>query len=259
MEDFFNTRHNNIDNTNTSTSTNTIEKIFSKNTLSANIDLNISQNLENLEDPLLIQHISDSRKLLEKYKKKYQEDIFKSKEELNSSLFESTKFSTANIVVLNEINISLSNIIENLFLQNSNINKLAVGDLPYGFPAIEENNNKITKQSFKKNMEYLNKKITMPITDLQVYISQLLELEKKMGIVERKYDFIIGKLFDFNQTLMEKNNELLEKLFEYEKDNDSNKYESENESDLEYDNANDNDESSESVLRPTLQRTTTSI
>ena len=56
MDELFNTRHN-ID---------TIQKIFSRDTLASNIDLNLSQNLENLEDPLLIQHISDSRKLLEK-------------------------------------------------------------------------------------------------------------------------------------------------------------------------------------------------
>jgi hypothetical protein len=187
MDELFNTRHN-ID---------TIQKIFSRDALSSNIDLNLSQNLENLEDPLLIQHISDSRKLLEKYKKKYQEDIFKSRDELNSSLFESTKFSTSNIVAINEINISLSTIIENLFLQNSNINKLFIGEIPYGFPTIEESNNKITKQSYKKNIECLNKKITPSITDMQICINQLLELEKKMGGVERKYNLIIGKLFDF--------------------------------------------------------------
>jgi hypothetical protein len=182
------------------------------------VDLNIEKNLSELEDPILIQHIADSRKKLEEYTKKNQENIIKTKEILNNELTEFSKKSSQNISILNKINSSLSNNIEYIIVQYSNIKKLKNDEVPYGYPALEYTLGQLSKKSFQDNLDYLAKKLETPIDHVIDSNTELLELEKSINVTARNYNILISKLFDFNQTLLETNEKLLEKLFKYEND-----------------------------------------
>ena len=182
------------------------------------VDLNIEKNLSELEDPILIQHIADSRKKLEEYTKKNQENIIKTKEILNNELTEFSKKSSQNIFILNKINSSLSNNIEYIIVQYSNIKKLKNDELPYGYPVLEYTLGQLSKKSFQENLDYLANKLEAPIDNVIDSNTELLELEKSINVTARNYNILISKLFDFNQTLLETNEKLLEKLFKYEND-----------------------------------------
>ena len=180
------------------------------------VDLNIEKNLSELEDPILIQHIADSRKKLEEYTKKNQENIIKTKEILNNELTEFSKKSSQNISILNKINASLSNNIECIIVQYSNIKKLKNDEVPYGYPVLEYTLGQLSKKSFQANLDYLANKLETPIDNVIDSNTELLELEKSINVTARNYNILISKLFNFNQTLLETNEKLLEKLFKYE-------------------------------------------
>ena len=185
------------------------------------VDLNIEKNLSELEDPILIQHIADSRKKLEEYTKKNQENIIKTKEILNNELTEFSKKSSQNISILNKINASLSNNIECIIVQYSNIKKLKNDEVPYGYPVLEYTLGQLSKKSFQANLDYLANKLETPIDNVIDSNTELLELEKSINVTARNYNILISKLFDFNQTLLETNEKLLEKLFKYEATEDA--------------------------------------
>jgi hypothetical protein len=120
------------------------------------IDLNNENNLLELEDPILIMHMSNSRKKLEEYKKEY-EKLSKSKEALDSEILENSKLSTTYMMKLKNTTNTLSLNTEQLVLQNSNLEKLYKGNIPYGFPDI--NFSKMDSPSFKKVVNHLNDKM----------------------------------------------------------------------------------------------------
>jgi hypothetical protein len=184
-----------------------------------NIDLNLEANVSELEDPVLIKHVKDSRKKLEDYKKKYQEDIIKTKEEIDEIQAQYSKQASLCVNKFNLINCAMIDTVENIVLQYSNIKKINNDSIPYGYPQIEYHHkdaNLITKNSFKKNLEHLIQKLKTPIDSIIDLNSGCLELEKSINIITRNYNLIISQLFDFNQILLKKNEELIEKIYKYE-------------------------------------------
>jgi len=175
------------------------------------IDLNDEKNLIELEDPILINHMKGSRKKLEDYKKLYEsKEIIKNKEDIDNELRINSKLSASCILSLNENNTILSNSIENLILQKSNILKLYNEENPYGFPQIEN----YTKITFKKIIDCLGKKISAPLDNAIIANNNLNNLEKNIKIVINDYELLIGKLFAFNQLILSKNEELINKVAE---------------------------------------------
>jgi hypothetical protein len=190
-----------------------------------NIDLHLESNVSELEDPILIEHIKNSRQKKEEYKKQYQEDIIKTKEEIDEIQSQNARNSSIYLNKFNSMNRILTNSVENLTVQYSNIKKLNNDIVPYGYPQIEEfqhkNINLITKNSFKKNLDHLIQKLQIPVDNINDLNSDCIELEKLINVITRDYNLIIGQLFDFNQILLSKNEELLEKLYEYENVDDT--------------------------------------
>jgi len=176
------------------------------------IDLNDEQNLLELEDPVLIKHMSNSRKMLDEMIKTNNENAFAQtridleKDLINHakevSLYVSNVKKTANIFSTN---------IESLIVQNNNLNKLYNDENPYGFPQIT-NFSKIDSIMFKKIINHLNNKL-LPISNkLNTASINMVDLEKKINNIVITYNLLIGKLFDFNQTLLLNNKEMNESL-----------------------------------------------
>jgi hypothetical protein len=178
------------------------------------IDLNDEKNLIELEDPILTNHMVESRKTLEDYKKQYEtKEIVKTKEEIDEELLDNSRLSASCMFSINENNTTLFNNLENIILQNTNLLKLQNGETPHGFPQIE-NYTKINHAQFKKIMEHLNKKITDPLNTIISTNNNLIKLERDTKKIITNYEILIGKLFNFNQLILEKNNELITQLAE---------------------------------------------
>jgi len=176
------------------------------------IDLNDEQNLLELEDPVLIKHMSNSRKMLDEMIKTNNENAFAQtridleKDLINHakevSLYVSNVKKTANIFSTN---------IESLIVQNNNLNKLYNDENPYGFPQIT-NFSKIDSIMFKKIINHLNNKLLPISNELNTASINMVDLEKKINNIVITYNLLIGKLFDFNQTLLLNNKEMNESL-----------------------------------------------
>jgi hypothetical protein len=176
------------------------------------IDLNDEKNLLELEDPILIKHMHNSRKMLDETIKKNNESVFtQTREDLEKELINQAKEASSYIFnVKTSTNIFSTNI-ENLIVQNNNINKLYNEENPYGYPEIL-NFSKIDSVMFKKIMNHINNKLLPLSNELNTANLQMIELEKKISIIITNYNLLIGKLFDFNQTLLSNNKEILLKL-----------------------------------------------
>lgn len=176
------------------------------------IDLNDEQNLLELEDPALIKHMSNSRRMLDEMIKTNNENAFAQtridleKDLINHakdvSLYISNVKKTANIFSTN---------IESLIVQNNNLNKLYNDENPYGFPQIT-NFSKIDSIMFKKIINHLNNKLIPISNELNSASINMIDLEKKINNIVITYNLLIGKLFDFNQTLLLNNKEMNESL-----------------------------------------------
>lgn len=178
------------------------------------IDLNDEKNLSELEDPILVNHMLESRKKLEDYKKLYEsKEIVKNKEDIDNEILDNSKLSASCILSLNENNILFSNNIEYIILQNANLLKLYNEENPHGFPPVE-NFSKINNTLFKKIINHLTKKISTPLDNIILASNNLIELEKKMKNVINHYELLIGKLFTFNQLILAKNEELITSVAE---------------------------------------------
>jgi hypothetical protein len=180
------------------------------------IDLNDEKNLLELEDPILIKHMHNSRKLLDETIKKNNEIGFtQTKEDLEKELINQAKEVSLYIFNLKTSTNIFSTNIENLIVQNSNLNKLYNEENPYGYPEIL-NFSKIDSSIFKKIINHINNKLLPLSNELNTANTQMIELEKKINIIITNYNLLIGKLFDFNQTLLSNNKEILLKLKDIE-------------------------------------------
>ena len=128
---------------------------------------------------------------------------------------------------------------ENIILHHSNIKKINNDTIPYGYPQIEyshKDTNLITKTSFKKNMEHLFQKMKNPIDKIIELNDIYVDLEKSIGLISRNYNLIISQLFDLNQIILEKNEQLIEKIFNYEQDDNQDDEQVDNQIDEQVDN-----------------------
>lgn len=176
------------------------------------IDLNDAQNLLELEDPVLMKHMSNSRKLLSEIIKKNEEHEFsRTRADLDKDLINQAKDASLYISNVKKITTSLSTNIENLIVQNNNLDKLHKEEVPYGFPQVT-NFSKIDSAMFKKIINHIYNKVN-PISDeLQASNNNMVEFEKKINSLIINYNLLIGKLFDFNQTLLLQNKEMCESI-----------------------------------------------
>lgn len=178
------------------------------------IDLNDEKNLLELEDPILTNHMSESRKTLEDYKKLYEtKEIIKTKEEIDNELLDNSRLSASCMLLMSENNTTLFNNLENIILQNTNLLKLNNGETPHGFPQVEDYA-KINTIQFKKIVEHLNKRITDPLNTIIKSNENLIKLERDIKKIITSYEILIGKLFTFNQLILEKNDNLITQLAE---------------------------------------------
>jgi hypothetical protein len=176
------------------------------------IDLNDEKNLLELEDPVLIKHMYESRKMLDETIKKNNEIVFtQTKEDLEKELINQARDVSLYISNVKKSTNIFSTNIENLIVQNNNLNKLYNGENPYGYPEIS-NFTKIDSIIFKKIINHINNKLSPLSNELNDANIQMVELEKKISIIITNYNLLIGKLFDFNQTLLLNNKEILLKL-----------------------------------------------
>lgn len=176
------------------------------------IDLNDERNLLELEDPILTNHMLESRKTLEDYKKMYEsKEIVKTKEEIDNELLDNSRLSASCMLSINENNATLFNSLENIILQNTNLLKLNNGETPHGFPQVEDYT-KINALQFKKIVDHLNKRITDPLNTIIKSNENLIKLERNMKKIITSYEILIGKLFNFNQLILEKNDKLITQL-----------------------------------------------
>lgn len=194
------------------------------------IDLNDEKNLLELEDPILIKHMHNSRKLLDESIKKNNESIFThTKEDLEKELINQAKEVSLYMFNIKQSTNIFSTNIENLVVQNNNLNKLYNNENPYGYPEIS-NFSKIDSVIFKKIMNHINNKLLPLSNELNLANTQMIESEKKISNIITNYNLLIGKLFDFNQILLSNNKELNLKLIEFKEENfeEENKFKEEN-------------------------------
>jgi hypothetical protein len=176
------------------------------------IDLNNEQNLLELEDPNLLMHMSNSRKMLNEMIKKNNEAIFmQTKSDLDAEIINHAKEVSLYIANVKKTTNTFSTNIENLIVQNNNINKLYNEENPFGYPQIV-NFSKIDSTMFKKVINHINNKLSPLSDELNSANMQMNDLEKKISNIVINYNLLIGKLFDFNQTLLSTNKEMNESL-----------------------------------------------
>lgn len=179
------------------------------------IDLNDAQNLADLEDPSLIEHMANARQRLldAEIKNKL------SKENINVKMIEASRA----IVLVNRqiksVHNTLSLSLENLLLQTLNIDKLTNDETPHGFPKIRKNlSTTLQVKDWEANITHLGKKI-IPINEsLTENIETIIALEKDILLISRNYQLIIGELFDFNEQIIQENSDLIKEFLPEEKE-----------------------------------------